>query len=80
MNLSTNYTPTPRPEDTLTSVGENLNTLPLALTVPETSAVLRVGRHAVYALVRCGRLRSLKIGRQIRIPRDALLAFLCESA
>ena len=76
MNFSTNYTPIPRPENALASVGENLNTLPLALTVPEASAVLRVGRHAVYELVRCGRLRSLKIGRQIRIPRDALEDFL----
>ena len=58
----------------------DINALPLALTVPEASTVLRVGRHAVYELVRCGRLRSLKIGRQIRIPRDAISAFLNESA
>ena len=58
----------------------DINTLPLALTVPEASNILRVGRHAVYELVRCGRLRSLKIGRQIRIPRDAIYAFLNESA
>ena len=67
-------------EDFPASMGFNLNMLPLALTVPEASAVLRVGRSAVYALVRCGRLRSLKIGRQIRIPRDAIFEFLGMSA
>lgn len=58
----------------------NIQNLPLALTVPEVSKVLRVSSSLVYELVRCGQLSSLKIGRKIRIPRSALLAYLGESA
>ena len=67
-------------EDFPETIGTNPNTLPLTLTVPDASAVLRVGRSAVYNLVRCGRLRSLRIGHQIRIPRDAIFEFLGVSA
>ena len=52
------------------------NQLPLALTVTEAGNVLRIGRTNAYAMVRCGRLRSLRIGRQIRIPREAIAEFL----
>ena len=52
------------------------NQLPLALTVAEAGNVLRIGRSNAYAMVRCGRLRSLRIGRQIRIPREAIAEFL----
>ena len=54
----------------------NENSLPAILTVPELSAVLRIGRASAYELVRCGRIRSLKIGRQLRVPRQAVLDFL----
>lgn len=50
--------------------------LPLALTVSQAAEVLQLGKSLVYALVRCGRLRSLRVGRKIRIPRDALREFL----
>ena len=50
--------------------------LPLALTVPEASEVLRVGRTVAYELVRCGRLRSIRIGKKIIVPRDAICEFL----
>ncbi|MFB7866138.1 helix-turn-helix domain-containing protein [Streptomyces sp. NPDC056069] len=45
---------------------------PLLLTVPETMALLKVGRHAVYNLIRSKRLPSLTIGRSRRIPADAV--------
>ena len=50
--------------------------LPLTLTVTEAASVLRIGRTAAYNLVRCGKLRSVRIGKVIRIPRDAIYAFL----
>ncbi|MFC8256721.1 MULTISPECIES: helix-turn-helix domain-containing protein [unclassified Streptomyces] len=46
------------------------------LTVPEVMARLKVGRTAVYDLIRTRRLPSLTIGRSRRIPADALHAFL----
>ena len=54
----------------------NFDTLPLALTVLEAGQVLRVGRSVTYELVRSGQLRSVRIGRSIRIPRDALVEYL----
>ena len=50
--------------------------LPLTLTVEEASQILRVGRNTAYDLVRCGKLRSIKGGKQIRIPKQALQDYL----
>ena len=50
--------------------------LPLTLTVEEAGQVLRVGRNTAYDLIRCGKLRSIKVGKQIRIPKQALLDYL----
>ena len=47
--------------------------LPLTLTVEEAGQILRVGRNTAYDLVRCGKLPSVRVGKQIRIPRQALL-------
>ena len=49
---------------------------PLTLTVDEAAALLRIGRGSAYALVRSGRLRSIKIGRHILIPASAIEDFL----
>ena len=46
--------------------------LPLFLTVPQAAAVLGIGRNTAYDMVRCGRIRSVRLGRQIRIPKAAL--------
>ena len=54
----------------------NVDNLPLALTVLEAGQVLRVGRSVTYELIRSGQLRSVRIGRSIRIPRDALVEYL----
>lgn len=50
--------------------------LPVALTVPEVSRLLRVGKNRGYELVRCGAIQSIRIGRRIRVPRQAVLDFL----
>lgn len=51
-------------------------TLPLVLTVPEAAKQLRVGIGCCYELARCGRLRSIKIGRKFLIPKAAIFEFL----
>ena len=48
----------------------------LTLTVEEAGQILRVGRNTAYELVRCGKLPSVRVGKQIRIPRQALLDYL----
>lgn len=50
--------------------------LPLTLTVEEAAEILRIGKNSAYAAVADGSLPSLRIGRVIRIPRDALAAVL----
>jgi len=38
--------------------------------------ILGIGRNTAYELVRSGRLRSIRVGRQVRIPKNALIEFL----
>ena len=38
--------------------------------------ILDIGRNTAYELVRSGKIRSIKVGRQIRVPRDAVVEFL----
>lgn len=50
--------------------------LPLVLSVPELASVLHIGRNAAYELVNSGQIRSIRIGKNIRIPQSALLDYL----
>lgn len=54
----------------------NYNSLPAILTVEEVASILRIGRNAAYNLVNNGGIRSIHIGRTIRIPRSALQQLL----
>ena len=54
----------------------NLHDLPMTLRVEELMPILGIGRNTAYELIRSGQILSIRIGRQIRIPRDALLEFL----
>jgi excisionase family DNA binding protein len=56
---------------------ESLNdSLPLVLGVPEAAKILRIGLGRCYELVRCGRLRNIRVGKKILIPRNAIFEFL----
>ena len=48
---------------------------PSTLKVAEVQADLRIGRNQVYELLRSGQLRSVRIGRAIRVPAEALAEF-----
>ena len=50
--------------------------LPLLLTVEEMASVLRIGRNPAYQLVKDGHIQSVRVGRSIRIPRNALIQFV----
>ena len=54
------------------SYGDN----PLIMTVEDLMPLLLIGRNTAYELVRSGEIKSIRIGRQIRITRDALIEFL----
>jgi len=51
-------------------------TIPIVMTVPEMAEILQIGRNAAYDLVKSGAVRSIRIGRNIRIPQAALLDYL----
>ena len=50
--------------------------IPLIMTVEDLMPILLIGRNTAYDLVRSGEIKSIRVGRQIRIPRDALIEFL----
>ena len=54
----------------------SLEDLPMVLRVEDLMPILGVGRSNAYALVRSGQVRSVRIGHQFRIPREAIQEFL----
>ena len=50
--------------------------IPTLLTVEEVAAQLRIGRNSAYNLVKSGQIKSIKIGRTIRVPKLAVLEFI----
>ena len=64
-------------QGTIKSVGNcTLTELPITLCVEDLMPILGIGRNTAYRLVRTGEIRSIRIGRQIRIPRQVLLDYL----
>jgi excisionase family DNA binding protein len=53
-----------------------LRTLPEVLTAREAAAILRIGRNQLYQAVARGELPAVRIGRTIRMPKQALLELL----
>ena len=60
----------------LHSAPVSVEELPLVLRVEDLTVVLGIGRNTAYELVRSGQIRSIRIGRQLRIPRNELQRFL----
>ena len=54
----------------------SMDELPMVLRVEDLMPILGIGRSNAYALVRSGQVRSIKIGHQFRIPREAIQEFL----
>ena len=52
--------------------------LPLTLRVGDLMPILNIGRNTAYELVRSGKIRSIRIGRQLRIPKDAIQDYLAQ--
>ena len=54
--------------------------LPLLLAIDDVCAVLRIGRSSAYELLHSGQLKSVRIGKQYRVPRHVMIQFLAEVA
>ena len=50
--------------------------IPLIMKAEDLMPILLIGRNTAYELVRSGEIKSIRVGRQIRITRDALIEFL----
>lgn len=63
----------------MTSDYRSYDELPLTLRVEDLMPILDIGRNTAYELIRCGKIRSIRIGRQLRIPKAALVEYLSGS-
>lgn len=52
------------------------NELPAVLSMDELRTLLQISRNTAYALVRSGKIPSIRAGRQFRIPKTAVLEYL----
>lgn len=53
-----------------------LDDVPLMLTVEETAQLLRISRNTAYKYAKSGRIKSITICKQIRIPKSELLEMI----
>ena len=54
----------------------NYENLPLFLRVQDICQVLRIGRSTAYDLLRCGSIPSIRVGKQIRVPKESVRRLL----
>jgi excisionase family DNA binding protein len=57
-----------------------MDDLPLVLTVEQVAKVMNIARGKAYELIHCQGFPAVRIGRCVRIPRDAFLRWLTEQA
>ena len=53
-----------------------IESMPMVLTVNDIADTLAIGRCKAYVLVNTGVIKALKIGNAYRIPREAFVAYL----
>ena len=62
----------------MTTKYHSFDELPLTLRVEDLMPILGIGRNTAYELVRSGQIRSVRIGRQLRIPKKAVQEYLSQ--
>jgi excisionase family DNA binding protein len=50
--------------------------LPMLFTVEEVAEILRIGRSSVFVMIKRGELKSVKIGRNRRVPLESIHALV----
>lgn len=48
------------------------------LTIPELSEILKIGNTQAYHLVRSGKIKAFKEGKDWKIPKNALIKYISE--
>ena len=54
----------------------DISYLPLVFSVPEAAQLIGIGKNTMYYIIKEGQIPCIRIGRQIRISRTALLKYL----
>jgi len=57
----------------------SIEEIPLVLKVDDLMPILDIGRNVAYELVRSGQIKSFRVGRLIRITREAVFEFISNS-
>lgn len=52
---------------------------PDVVDVPTMAKMLKIGKNFAYELVNSGKIRCLKIGRKIRIPKVYIISYIKEN-
>ena len=52
------------------------NNYPDVLTVKQVCEMLNIGKNNAYELIRSGAIKSIVIGRQIRVPKENVITFI----
>ena len=50
------------------------------LTVGEIQKMLKIGRNAVYSLLKSGTIKSIKIGKKYIVPKKSVVEFVTTSS
>ena len=53
-----------------------LNNYPPVLCVKQVAEILSISHNTAYALIRAGQIHSIRVGRNYRIPLDAVIDYL----
>ncbi|SHJ65763.1 helix-turn-helix domain-containing protein [Desulfofundulus thermosubterraneus] len=60
-------------------IPRDLTELPLFLTPPQIAQLLQISRSAAYALVKSKGFPAVKIGRSVRVYREAFIRWMQEN-
>ena len=58
------------------STKKSIETFPLLMNVSDAQNALGICRNSIYALLRSGQLRCIRVGKMYKIPRAALEEYL----
>ena len=83
MSANGSSPPDADPEVNLTGMATIVSQPPMLLTVRDVEAELQLGRTRTYELIRSGQIPVIRLGRSVRVPREALRQWIdqnCASA
>ena len=54
----------------------NFDQFPAVMRPNQVADALQIGRNTTYELLRSGRIKSVRVGNQIRISKESLIQFI----